>query len=156
MKKYVAGFLFDEECTKVALIHKNHGPAAIVGHWNAIGGKRSVASAGQDESAAAAMWREFVEETGSGHGVRWTPFLVLRSQSSLDLAHAWQVDFFHGFHDAALKTVRTAETEEVRVWPLTELPDVVPNLRWIIPMALGHDDDHVRIYEVIEKDAFTA
>jgi hypothetical protein len=54
--------------------------------------------------------------------------------------------------------VKTMEEEEVAVWPLTaeswSVLNVMPNLRWIVPLANGHKDDHVWIYEVIEKEVF--
>lgn len=149
--KYVAGLLFDEDRTKVALILKNHGPAAVVGKWNAIGGKRSTMSAGQLESPAAAMYREFSEEAGVDIQA-WEPFLILRSKGNNP---EWQVDFFHAFDSDMLAGVKTMESESVMVWTLEELPVVVPNLNWIIPMAMGHKNDHVWIYEVIEKDTFS-
>jgi 8-oxo-dGTP pyrophosphatase MutT (NUDIX family) len=149
MTKYVAGLLFDSDRQKVALILKDHGPAVLLGHWTAIGGKRidNHDLGLPDESSAAAMWREFQEETGVDIQ-NWEPFLILRDKA------AWQVDFFHAFDTEKLSKVRTMEREIVTVWNLEQLPDILPNLRWIIPMALGHQDDHVWIYEVIEKDTF--
>jgi 8-oxo-dGTP pyrophosphatase MutT (NUDIX family) len=152
MIKYVAGLLFDEDRNKVALILKNHGPAAVVGKWNGIGGKRSTMSAGQTESAPAAMWREFFEEAGVDVQ-NWEPFLILRARGENP---EWQVDFFHAFDSEKLAKVRTIESEAVMVWHLDELPVVVPNLTWIIPMALSHKNEHVFVYEVIEKDTFAA
>jgi ADP-ribose pyrophosphatase YjhB (NUDIX family) len=152
MAKYVAGFLFDEDRNRVALILKNHGPAAVVDKWNAIGGKRTTMSAGQLESPAAAMWREFLEEAGVDvQG--WQPFLILRAKGEKP---EWQVDFFHAFDTEKLSQVRTMETESVMVWNLDELPVVVSNLAWIIPMALTHQSQHVHVYEVIEKNIFAA
>lgn len=152
MIKYVAGLLFDEDRNHVALILKDHGPAAVVGKWNAIGGKRSTASAGQLESSAAAMWREFIEEAGVDIQ-NWEPFLILRAKGN---EPEWQVDFFHAFDTAKLAQAKTMERETVMVWHLDELPVVVPNLTWIIPMALSHKNEHVWVYEVIEKDTFAA
>jgi 8-oxo-dGTP pyrophosphatase MutT (NUDIX family) len=152
MVKYVAGLLFDDERNKVALILKNHGPDAVVGKWHAIGGKRSTMSAGQTESADAAMWREFLEEAGVDVP-SWRPFLILRAKGS---APEWQVDFFHAFDTEKLNQVRTMETESVMIWHLDELPVTVSNLAWIIPMALTHQSQHVHVYEVIEKDIFAA
>ncbi len=152
MIKYVAGFLFDEDRNHVALILKNRGPAVLVGKWNAIGGKRTTMSAGQTDSSPAAMWREFMEEAGVDiHN--WEPFLILRAKGANP---EWQVDFFHAFDTAKLAQVKTMESESVMVWHLDELPVVVPNLNWIIPMALSHKNEHVYIYEVIEKDTFAA
>lgn len=147
MVKYVAGLLFDEKHTKVALVLKNHGPSAIVGKWNGIGGKRidSTDIGLGIESGPAAMYREFLEETGVE--VRdWSLFLRLKGDG-------WEVEFYHAFHGDKQSQVRTMESEQIMVWPVDdEHPVWVPNLNWIIPMALGHDDDHVRVYEVIEKE----
>ena len=138
--KYVAGFLFNEERSAVALIHKTKGPSCIVGKWNAIGGKRET-----DESSDADMWREFQEEAGVA--VKgWVPFLNLRGAG-------WMVDFYHAFSSDALAQVHTCEGEIVEVFRLDALPGVVHNLRWIIPMALSHEDDHVWVYGVTEKEA---
>lgn len=148
MTKYVAGLLFDDDCSKVALILKNHGPSAVIGKWNGIGGKRGTGSAGQLESSSSAMFREFLEEAGVSVQ-KWEPFLILRAKGDNP---EWQVDFFHAFDTVSLGQVRTMESEAVMIWNLDQLPVIVPNLRWIIPMALGHKEDHVWIYEVIEKE----
>lgn len=58
---YVVGFAFDEQGS-VALIQKKR-PAWQQGRWNGIGGHIE-----QDESGAAAMAREFTEETGMPNG----------------------------------------------------------------------------------------
>ena len=130
----------------MALIHKNHGPAAVVGRWNGIGGKRNPGAPGlPDESSDAAMWREFIEEAGVP--VSWTLFLRLGGPG-------WEVDFFHAFDSVKLAEVRQRETEEVATFSISSLPNVVPNLRWIIPMALGHEDDHVWVYNVREAETF--
>ena len=60
--EYVAGFLFDPDMSRVALIRKARGPAGMTGCLNAIGGK---VEAG--ESPHDAMVREFWEETGLHH-----------------------------------------------------------------------------------------
>lgn len=141
MIKYVAGLLFSNSGNRVVLIHKNRGPAIVVGRWNAVGGKVE-----PGESDEAAMRREFAEEAGVV--VAWTRFLTLKNPE-------WEVAFFYAFDSEALESVRTKTNERViqlmvgralaADWP------VVPNLRWIIPMALGHLDDNVAWYEVIEK-----
>lgn len=140
--KYVAGLLFDESEQRVALILKDHGPDAVVGKWNAIGGKVN-----EGETSLDAMRREFTEEAGVV--TNWEPFLVLEGTG-------WQVDFFHQFNSVALAEVRTTERESVMVWNIDELPVIVPNLNWIIPMALGHKNDHVQVYEVIEAKPLAA
>jgi 8-oxo-dGTP pyrophosphatase MutT (NUDIX family) len=145
--KYVAGFLFNDERCAVALIHKTHGPACMVGKWNAIGGKIKRGEPGlPDESSDAAMWREFREEAGVSV-TSWTLFLRLNGPG-------WSVDFYHAFSSDALAQVRTCEGETVDVFHIDALPETVPNLNWIIPMALGHENDHVWVYEVTEKETF--
>jgi 8-oxo-dGTP pyrophosphatase MutT (NUDIX family) len=145
-RKYVAGFLFRDERDEVALIHKTHGPDCVIGKWNAIGGKIRKGEPGlPDESSAAAMWREFMEEAGVD--VSWTLFLTLRGPG-------WSVDFYHAFSSVALSKIRTCEAETVMSFHLSMMPETVPNLKWIIPMALGHEDDHVWVYDVIEKETF--
>ena len=154
MIKYVAGFLFDEDRNHVALILKDRGPAVLVGKWDAIGGKRidNHDLGLPDESSAAAMWREFAEEAGV-YIENWEPFLILKARGPNP---EWQVDFFHAFSTEKLAQVKTMEQEQVMVWHLDELPAIVPNLSWIIPMALNHKNEHVWVYEVIEKETFAA
>lgn len=134
MTRYVAGLLFDEERSHVALIFKKKGPPNIVGKWNAIGGKIE-----GDEDASDAMFREFKEETGVEVN-SWHRFMTLKSYS-------WEVVFFCAYDTRKLRSVRSVESEPVNVWHLDFLPKtIVPNMTWIIPMALGYD-----IYEVTEK-----
>jgi 8-oxo-dGTP pyrophosphatase MutT (NUDIX family) len=137
---YVAGFLFDDERKTLALVLKQKGPSAVVGKWNAIGGKIE-----PGESSHAAMWREFLEEAGVD--VPWTLFLKLTRPG-------FAVDFYHAFSSEKLFMVRQKEAEIIQIFRTDNLPVVVPNLRWIIPMALGHEDDHVWVYEVKEKETF--
>lgn len=145
--KYVAGLLFDTDAQRVALVEKKHGPAVLLGKWNAIGGRIIPGEPGlPDESSTAAIYREFHEEAGVY--VRWTLFLEL-------IGVGWSVDFYHAFSTQQLANVKTCEDEIIKVWPLLDLPEIVPNLRWIIPMALGHEDDHVWVYAVREKETFS-
>ena len=136
---YVAGLLFDEQRKHVALIHKKYGPPAVVGRWNAIGGKVE-----DGETSAAAMSREFLEEAGVEIS-SWTLFLRL-------IGAGWKVDFYHAFSTTDLMRVRTCEEETVDRFPVSDgLHVVVPNLKWIIPMALGHFNENVSVYEVREN-----
>lgn len=150
MIKYVAGFLFDEDGDRVALILKNRGTYSVTGKWNAIGGKRNMMATGQIENSTVAMQREFIEETGVDVQ-DWQPFLLLRPKRNNP---EWQVDFFHAFNTKKLSQVKTMESELVMIWNLNKLPDVVSNLKWIIPMAFIHHNQHAYIYDVIEKDIY--
>lgn len=137
MKRYVAGLLFNDKGNEVALIHKIRGPQNVIGKWNAIGGKCEI-----EEISHAAMRREFIEETGVDVPC-WTLFMQLKG-------NGWEVDFFHAFDSKALSKVETKTDEEVDFFDIDELPIVVPNIKWIIPMALGHYDDNVNFYKVRE------
>ena len=125
---YVAGLLFSMSLDRVVLIHKTRGPQNIVGKWNAVGGHVEA-----DETSREAMVREFEEETGQ-RVESWLPFLQLRGET-------WTVDFYHAFDDVALSLCKTTEDEQVGAFRLYDLQNrivtnIVPNLRWIIPM--GH------------------
>jgi 8-oxo-dGTP diphosphatase len=132
---YVAGFLFSEDKQSVALIEKKKGPPAVIGKWNAIGGKIE-----DGETSLAAMKREFIEETGVSYELAWLRFLRLEGEN-------WSVDFYHAF---ANLRVESMEDEKVSWFTLRELPNVVSNLKWIIPMALSHFEQHVETYRVVE------
>jgi 8-oxo-dGTP pyrophosphatase MutT (NUDIX family) len=163
---YVSGLLFNPTHESVVLILKDHGPASLVGKWNAVGGKMT-----PGEHAPAAMHREFLEETGVSILPRaWTRFLTLRSNHFLPAGaphpshiawrpsdegdEPWTVDFFHATaSDEALRRARKMETEEVMTWYLDALPVVVENLRWIIPMALHKQAFGGPVYDVTERGA---
>lgn len=147
MIEYVAGLLFDDDFTRVALILKNHGPANLLGKWNAIGGK---VDAG--ELPGHAMYREFAEETGVHIGSGdWCKFLVLHSNT--ETQPPWTVHFYYAADSEWLAQVRTMTDEEVSTWTLAMLtPRVAPNLKWILPMALHHRQDHVEVYDVTERE----
>jgi 8-oxo-dGTP diphosphatase len=135
MTQYVAGFLFSEDKGSVALIEKKKGPPAVIGKWNAIGGKIE-----DGETSLAAMKREFIEETGASFELAWLRFLRLEGEN-------WSVDFYHAFANLRIESM---EDEKVSWFTLRELPNVVSNLKWIIPMALSHFEQHVETYRVVE------
>lgn len=115
---YVAGFAFSETEDRVALILKTR-PDWQRGRLNGIGGHIEVG-----ETPLAAMQREFEEETG---GVAdWTLFTVLRGDG-------FGVWFFRGIATSPLESM----TDEVVTWvdPANLPENVLPNLRWLIPMA---------------------
>lgn len=115
---YVAGFAFDEHESKVALILKTR-PDWQRGRLNGIGGHIEAG-----ETPLAAMEREFEEETGGS--AAWTHFATLRG----DRFGVW---FFRGVTSDPLESL----TDEEVVWVSPDdLPsNVLPNLRWLIPMA---------------------
>ena len=115
---YVAGFAFDERESKVALILKTR-PDWQKGRLNGIGGHIE-----PGETPLAAMHREFEEETGGS--ALWQQFATL-------CGDGFAVHFFCGVTVDPLESL----TDEQVVWvAVDDLPDnVLPNLRWLIPMA---------------------
>jgi 8-oxo-dGTP diphosphatase len=129
---YTNGFLFSADLMQVALIEKLK-PAWQAGLLNAIGGHVE-----EDESPLRCQIREFKEEAGVEIRA-WTHFCALINPGK------WQVDFFHARGDYEL----TSMTKEQVSWiPVSSLPfaPVIPNLRWLIPMALQNDVQLASVY----------
>lgn len=129
--EYVAGFMFNDNGTKVALIKKNK-PDWMVGMLNAIGGKIE-----DDETPMAAIIREFQEETGVT-AIGWTPFCELSGVSPK--GDDYIVYFFTMASSHGLSGVKTIEEEEVVVLSVNSTDGTMPNLSWFIPMA------HTRLF----------
>ena len=130
--RYVAGLLFDDTGSRVALVRKNR-PAWQAGKLNAIGGKIEAG-----ESPGIAMMREFEEETGVHIPPNlWSPIAVLTGDT-------FQVHFFsarsHMIDDVQTMEDETIERHEVggKWGVLTHPHDLIPNLRVIIPLALDN------------------
>lgn len=122
MMQYTCGFLFSEDGSRVLLIRKLK-PAWQAGKLNGIGGK---VEAG--ETALCAMVREAREEAALTDAVAWQHF------ASID-GTDFHVSFYRAFGDPDWGSAQTAEPLEVH--PSHDLPaDVLPNLRWLIPLAL--------------------
>lgn len=117
---YVAGFFFSTDGTRVALIRKTK-PAWQNGLLNGIGGKIE-----DGEEAIDAMRREFREETGVDNEF-WRCFATLGGDS-------WEVKFFAAFGE--VDAVRTTTEEEVVIVPTNKLEGTIPNLKWLVPLAL--------------------
>ncbi len=73
------------------------------------------------------MLREFEEEAGIT-GVEFEEFARLHGGN-------YRIHFFRGCDDAVSK-VETTTDEEVRIYSLPLPSQVVPNLTWLIPLAL--------------------
>jgi 8-oxo-dGTP diphosphatase len=119
---YVAGFLFDSTYEHVALIKKEK-PAWQKGKLNGIGGKIE-----PGETSIDAMRREFREETGVDIQ-EWNQYIQLSGDE-------FAVEFFYAIGDPFL--VQTTTEEVVNVYATGYLPqlDTIPNLQWLIPMAM--------------------
>ena len=125
---YVAGFMFSEDRSAVALIKKNK-PEWQKGLYNGIGGKIE-----KREAPLSAMIREFKEETGVDHN-DWISLCMLEGDD-------WTVYFYYTFSDKVYK-VRSMEEEKVGIVSPMALPDCIFNLRWLIPLALDDADYNI-------------
>lgn len=130
MKKYVTGFMFSANAEKVVLIRKLN-PEWQKGLFNGVGGKVEVG-----ETSLAAMVREFTEETGVNTKANdWTLF------SNVYRKDYYDVDMFFARSDLAF-TAKTVEAEPISLLPVNPLPEnLIPNLRWLIPLALDQQAD---------------
>lgn len=138
MKEYVCGFLFDESMASVALIEKQK-PEWQRGKWNGIGGKIEPGETPHD-----AMYREFREEAGM-NVMNWENFCVLSGED-------WRVHFLCA-RSKRVFDVATVTEERVFVYCVNYLPDVIPNLRWLIPMAVSFQRGERRISFRIQEMA---
>lgn len=124
---WVAGFLFRNEGTEVALVLKTH-PAWQAGKLNGVGGKID-----NGETPAAAMRREFSEEAGVDVN-GWKEFLLLKVQDG-------QVHFFVAHGNYKIKSTTDEKISWYRVDKLPEQP-TIRNLSWQIPLALDRGNTH--------------
>jgi len=126
MKSYVLGFMFDLKCESVVLVRKK-SPAWQTGKWNGVGGKIE-----DGEIPFLAMSRECMEETGYKKGsLGWDAVAIFTCLGGTVYAYKTQ------FLDFDWLPAANDNQEELRVFPVDKLPaDVIPNLRWLIPMQL--------------------
>ena len=122
---YVLAFVFTADAREVVLVRKTR-PAWQAGRVNALGGKIH-----DGETVGAAARREVREEAGVDVE-RWEEFLVWYDPE-------YRLRAVRAFDDAA-RNARTAEDQEVFLAPVAALPpNVIDNLRWMIPLALDRD-----------------
>lgn len=123
---YVCGILFSKSRAFTAVIRKNK-PEWQAGRLNAIGGK---IEAGEDPVTAVS--REFLEETGVDIAVeQWSPVAILTGDNFV-------CHFFTAFDDKVygVKTIEEEEVGVMRVDRFLNSEFVIPNLKFIVPLAL--------------------
>jgi len=131
--QYVNGFAFSHDEQKVVLIVKNR-PRIFKGLKNGVGGKIE-----EGETALDAIQREFFEETGV-QVYNWELFLIQEGEYYKMFCFRTTMD---------VSQVYTKTDEEVVVNDINKLEGVIPNLEWMIPMAL---DKEVQLAQVSIKD----
>lgn len=133
-REYVLGFCFMYYNAEVVLIRKNK-PEWQRGLLNGVGGKIE-----PGESPKEAMLREWREETGSDV-TDWHHYVTM------DFSGATVHVFKHhqpGRH-AGYLNITSATDEQVGIYSVAEAlasPIVIPNLKWLIPMALHDSQTH--------------
>lgn len=124
--EYVAGFLFSPIGQYVALIKKNK-PEWQAGKLNAIGGKIE-----PGETPLMAMRREFQEEAGLDIP-NWRQFCVLESNTFRVVFFETDYEYWWKAESCTNEAVLFYKTEEIH------LLNTIPNLKWLVPLALDRD-----------------
>jgi 8-oxo-dGTP pyrophosphatase MutT (NUDIX family) len=142
MKEYSCGFIFDISGNRVLLIKKKpNSPTPNL--WNGIGGRLEV-----DETIETCMVRETKEELGIDISEEnWHKFAILTGQN---IQCDWKVHFFRTFSNK-ITEAKQMENEEISIFQVKLLPDVVPNVNWLISMALNIDSDSADSFIVQER-----
>jgi 8-oxo-dGTP diphosphatase len=133
-KKYVVGFAFSADKSKVVLIRKNR-PAWQAGKLNGVGGKIEP----DDADGNAAMCREFEEETGVVTQTHeWRHYLTINGEMGYVLAY-----FAVGDHLLEATTNSDEAVEIIAVdYSLVER-EAIANLHWFIAIALDKDQPNL-------------
>jgi 8-oxo-dGTP diphosphatase len=144
MREYVVGFLICERSGLVALVRKAR-PDWQAGRLNGVGGK---VEAG--ETPLAAMRREFAEEAGLDlgreSGCEWEHFLTIEEPGKRQTYGPGKIHFYRLFvPEKTFSQVRAMTDEPIETHPATAASladDALPNLSWILPLALYRHDTY--------------
>ena len=127
MKQYALGFVFNANQTEVLLIRKLK-PEWQKNKLNGIGGKQE-----EGESPHFAMMREFKEEAGVVIPI-WEHCITLTAKDE-----KWRVFIWRAFMATGIENVKPQTEELIYGVKTNRIPrDVIPNLRWIIPMLMDN------------------
>lgn len=175
-REWVVGFRIDRDSDLVVLVHKNR-PPWMRGLLNGVGGKVETADviegnrlalvhaasdwASRELAVQIAMAREFDEETGvSTEPHEWRRFVTLHAVTTEDrsgavTSDAGLVHFLRSFGD--VDRVRTLTDESIVLCRISKLGEPgpgkgtpVPNLLWLLPLALHTADEYdvVHVHEL--------
>lgn len=152
--QYVVGFLINKELRTVALVRKLR-PNWQKGRLNGIGGKIE-----PGELPLEAMRREFREETGYD-SIAWKHFCTLEGEHDprvIDPDADWRVYLYYEFTDTQLSyLIHQATDEEIVIRSIDVVTglhvtsDCLPNLTWLIPMALNMEKDRANSFHIWER-----
>lgn len=151
MKRYVLGFAFDPDLHNVLLIKKTR-PEWQKDRMNGIGGHIE-----EGELSCEAMRREFIEETGVKEDIQWVQYAKLHGVETS--GEIWEVDIYRAITETLLHVATT--TEEGTIWqvPVPNLKNwpVLPNLLYLIPMAINHIEgtDKCKYFDIKEENNAT-
>jgi 8-oxo-dGTP pyrophosphatase MutT (NUDIX family) len=162
--EYVVGFLFDEYFENVVLINKKR-PKWQNGKLNGVGGHVEL-----NETAAEAMSREFKEETGLHVPMEeWDQFAEVYGSDYLVNFFFAKRDLYEfplwkdsknipkrlfrillmaaSFGLIMFPVVKSTTDEEIEILRLEDLcgnERVIPNLKWLIPLALDPNNIYTK------------
>ena len=128
---YVVGFLFNTTHNTVALVRKTRPPWQA-GYFNGIGGHVN-----PREPPSEAMYREFLEEAGIAI-LDWQYYCTLTAPG-YERGGTAEVYFFTASCEGSNYSLEK-KTDEYVAWidhGRLQHYKVVPNLHWLIPMALA-------------------
>lgn len=140
-RQMVVGFMFTPDLGRVVLIHKTH-PDWQRGFYNGVGGH--CLDDGR-EGPREAMAREFLEEAG----VRTEPGQWEYKLNLINRKVGYELAVLHMTSNLALG-VRTMTDERVTLVDVDyalRSSQLLPNLRWMIPLCL---DPHIRPVVIME------
>jgi 8-oxo-dGTP diphosphatase len=136
-QKFTLGFIFNPELTKVLLVHKEK-PEWQKGKINGIGGKYE-----DGETAEQCISRETFEES--------TLRIPSNEWTYVGTVHQERGDFgvlaatYAGPPQDAVKN----DYEEIEWFKVGKLPaNVIPNLQWLVPLALYKLQNNFESFEV--------
>ena len=137
MKKYVVGFMFDDQIQNVCLIKKNR-PEWQLGKLNGVGGKVDAR-----ETPLEAMVREFREETGVATLAKtWAHVCTLRFPYA-------EVDFYAakntGFYTAAQTMTDEAVVHAQLVQEIFMGVGVVENVPSLLELSIQRLSDRIGV-----------
>ena len=134
-KIYVVGYMFNDDESQVALIHKNHPPAQK-GLYNGVGGHVEYL-----EDPLLAMLREFREETGITVEDMTCKATELWKHTITIKGKGWQVYYYKSTSTELVNRLKDQKTwptdEPIKVFYLDEIYNTYAHVLWTIYMSLA-------------------